>query len=557
MPKRRRDERPRESRTGTPRPARPASGRQPQPAPPPSWRDRLRIGQKPTAPGRRRRISRREREERRKRQLFWGMGVAGALIAVILVGFAANEYWIKPRHVMATVDGTKIRRKDYWKVRSFDLLNQASQFSQLATFASSEQQQQYQSLAQQALTELEDVWGSTDTNDATLSKMIDDQVYLKNLDKLNLTIADQEVDDYIAQQFEPADAPIYTPTPTPTLIPTRAAWATETAVAQAATATAEAATSEASPEAAGSPEALGSPEAASSPSTSTPVADGSPAPSAASPTSTTLPSVELPQASPAAPHASPSAATPDSDASPAASPVAEATVSPTPNQEQARQTAAAGYEQFQDNAFERTHLSRADYERLIVRPSVARQKVRETLEAQVGQSAEQLHAAHILVSTKELADSLYQQLQQPDANFEQLAKDNSTDTSTAPNGGDLGWFPRGIMVSEFDAVAFATQPGQLSQPFETDFGWHIVRVYALEPDRPLTDEQITQLKSKKVQDWLDEQKAATDISSDLEPSPTPADQQFQPPPDAPPTPTPAPTTVASPEVLLEASPEAQ
>jgi peptidyl-prolyl cis-trans isomerase C len=237
--------------------------------------------------------------------------------------------------------------------------------------------------------------------------------------------------------------------------------------------------------------------------------------------------------------------------------VAEATVSPTPNQEQARQTAAAGYEQFQDNAFERTHLSRADYERLIVRPSVARQKVRETLEAQVGQSAEQLHAAHILVSTKELADSLYQQLQQPDANFEQLAKDNSTDTSTAPNGGDLGWFPRGIMVSEFDAVAFATQPGQVSQPFETDFGWHIVRVYALEPDRPLTDEQITQLKSKKVQDWLDEQKAATDISSDLEPSPTPADQQFQPPPDAPPTPTPAPTTVASPEVLPEASPEAQ
>jgi peptidyl-prolyl cis-trans isomerase C len=507
----------------------------------------VRFGRKPTAPGRRRRISRREREERQKRQLYWGMGIAGALIAVILVGFAVNEYVVKPRHVMATVDGTKIRRKDYWKVRSYDLLNQASQFQQLATFADSEQQQQYQSLAQQALLELEDVWGSTSTNDATLSKMIDDQVYLKNLDSLNLTVTDQDVDDYIAQQFEPANAPIFTPTPTATLIPTRAAWATETAVSQNTTATANAASLEATPEAAGSPEAAASPEGAMPPAGGTPEA-------AASPSDTSLPEAEAPAASPAvAPEASPEAATPDDGASPEASPSAEATVSPTPNQDQARQTAAAGYELFQENAFDVTHMSQADYERLIVRPLVARQKVRETLEAQVGQSAEQVHAAHILVSTKELADSIYQQLQQPGADFGQIAKDQSTDTATAPNGGDLGWFPRGIMVPEFDAVAFATAPGQVSQPFESEFGWHIVKVFALEPDRPMTDEQISQLKSSKVQNWLDEQKAAMDISSELQPTPTPADRTFEPPPDAPPTPTPAPTAVASPE----ASPQAE
>jgi peptidyl-prolyl cis-trans isomerase C len=161
------------------------------------------------------------------------------------------------------------------------------------------------------------------------------------------------------------------------------------------------------------------------------------------------------------------------------------------------------------------------------------------------------------VETKDLADSLAQQLQQPGVEFEQLAKDNSTDSSTAPNGGDLGWFPRTIMVPEFDAVAFATQPDQFSAPFQTQFGWHIVKVYALQTDRPLTDEQISQLKANTVRNWLDEQKAASDISSKVEPTPTSADEQFEPPPDAPPTPTPTPTVPASPAPSPVASPLVQ
>jgi parvulin-like peptidyl-prolyl isomerase len=193
---------------------------------------------------------------------------------------------------------------------------------------------------------------------------------------------------------------------------------------------------------------------------------------------------------------------------------------------------------------------------LIVGPVLARDKVRTVLEAQVGQSAEQVHAAHILVSTKELADSISQELQQPGANFEQIAKDQSSDTSTAPNDGDLGWFPRGIMVSAFDEVAFATEPGQISQPFQTEFGWHIVKIYAKEPDRPLTDDQIQQLKTKAVQDWLDARKAESDISSEVRPTPTPANREFEAPADAPPTPTSTPTVIASPDVSAAASPEA-
>jgi len=463
------------------------------------------------------------------------MTVAGALIALILVGFAANEYWFKPRHVMASVDGTKIRRSDYWKVRSYDLLSQAGQFQQLATFAGSDQQQQYQSLAQQALLELEDVWGSTGKDDATLSKMVDDQVYLKNLNNLGLSVSQQDVDDYIAQQFEPLGAPIFTPTATATLIPTRAAWATETAIAQIV---------EANP-AVGTPEAEASPIAEETGGIASPKAIASPVASEGTPIAD--PASNSPQPSfDSTPVASPAAD----------SPTAEPTPTATPNQDQARQTAAAGYSEFRNNAFDRTHLSRSDYERLIVRPAVARDKVRAVLEGQVGQSADQVHAAHILVSTKELADSIAQELSVPAANFEQIAKDQSSDTSTAPNGGDLGWFPHGIMVEEFDTVAFGTQPGQISQPFQSEFGWHIIKVYEAESDRPLTDDQIEQLKTKAVQDWLDARKAETDIDSDVQPTPTPADRSFEAPPDAPPTPTMTLTVIASPETLDMASPVA-
>jgi parvulin-like peptidyl-prolyl isomerase len=465
-------------------------------------------------------VSRREREARRQRIIYWGMGIAAALCVAILAGFGAWEYLIKPNQTLAQVDGTTIKRRDYWKVRSFELLQQAELFGA-----------QNPMFAEQLRAEARRVWGSTSVDDATLSRMIDDQVILKHIGELGLAVTDQDVRDFIDRQFEPANAPIYTPTPTPTLIPTRAAWATETAQAEQAALTATALAG-ASPDG-GTPESL-------------PEEGGTPV-SAASPPMGTSPEAGAPESSPAVTSGSP-------EASPPASPEASPAVSPTPNQEQARQTAEAGFRSFKDQLFDDAHLSQADYERWIVRPAVARQKVRDYIANQIGQSAEQVHAAHILVATKDLADQLYQQLQSPDADFAQIARDNSIDEATAPNGGDLGWFPRGVMVKPFDDVAFSLQPGQISQPFETEFGWHIVKVYAHEQDRPLTDDMINTLRTKRFEAWLAEKRAATAIKADIAPTPTPAVRTFEPPPDAPPTPTPTPTIEASPAEVPEASP---
>jgi peptidyl-prolyl cis-trans isomerase D len=60
--------------------------------------------------------------------------------------------------------------------------------------------------------------------------------------------------------------------------------------------------------------------------------------------------------------------------------------------------------------------------------------------------------------------------------FGRLARIHSDDDGSAASDGDLGWFARGKMVPEFDEVVFALEPGALSVPFHTQFGWHIVQL---------------------------------------------------------------------------------
>jgi len=113
---------------------------------------------------------------------------------------------------------------------------------------------------------------------------------------------------------------------------------------------------------------------------------------------------------------------------------------------------------------------------------------------------EQVTASHILLSVakdadaetiekrQQLAQDLLQQLHDG-ADFAQLAKTHSDDTSNAAKGGQLGSFGRGVMVGEFEKAAFALRPGQLSDVVRTPFGFHIIKVEEyIEPGvKPLVD----------------------------------------------------------------------
>jgi peptidyl-prolyl cis-trans isomerase C len=87
---------------------------------------------------------------------------------------------------------------------------------------------------------------------------------------------------------------------------------------------------------------------------------------------------------------------------------------------------------------------------------------------------QEVHARHILVESEDEAKAIEAELKKG-ADFAELAKKKSKDPGAA-DGGDLGFFTRDQMVPEFSTVAFALEPGNVSDPVKSQFGWHVIKV---------------------------------------------------------------------------------
>lgn len=134
--------------------------------------------------------------------------------------------------------------------------------------------------------------------------------------------------------------------------------------------------------------------------------------------------------------------------------------------------------------------------------------------------AEQVHAAHILVTTAETATLVLEKLD-AGASFAELATEYSTDTGSAEQGGDLGWFPRGVMVTEFEDAAFALNPGETSGLVETDYGYHIITVLGKEV-RALEADILEQVRAENFDAWFEAELENADIETLVQfASPTP------------------------------------
>jgi len=133
---------------------------------------------------------------------------------------------------------------------------------------------------------------------------------------------------------------------------------------------------------------------------------------------------------------------------------------------------------------------------------VLERKLREQITADVKPVEKQVWARHILVADQAIAVTVIERLNSGE-DFAVLAQELSTDTGSAQNGGDLGWFGSGAMVAEFEAAAFALEnPGDYTTtPVASDFGFHIIQLIAKQ-DRPLTAQQYDTAKSKAFSDWL-------------------------------------------------------
>jgi peptidyl-prolyl cis-trans isomerase C len=104
---------------------------------------------------------------------------------------------------------------------------------------------------------------------------------------------------------------------------------------------------------------------------------------------------------------------------------------------------------------------------------------------------QEVHARHILVETEDEAKGLEDELKKG-ADFAELAKKKSKDPG-ASDGGDLGFFTREQMVPEFSTVAFTLEPGKISDPVKSQFGWHVIKV---EEKRNRKAPEFDQVKSQ-------------------------------------------------------------
>jgi len=133
---------------------------------------------------------------------------------------------------------------------------------------------------------------------------------------------------------------------------------------------------------------------------------------------------------------------------------------------------------------------------------------------------ESAHVRHILIKVDENADDKAKKAAEAKAkdikkkldagkDFAELAKEFSDDPGSKQKGGDLGFFPKGRMVPEFEKVAFELKPKEISNPVKTNFGYHILQLVEKKPQEEIKYEEISReleekLKAQKQEEYIEE-----------------------------------------------------
>ncbi len=194
------------------------------------------------------------------------------------------------------------------------------------------------------------------------------------------------------------------------------------------------------------------------------------------------------------------------------------------------------YQSYLEQVKTASGLTEADL-RALVEADLLREKLYEVVTKDVPTTEEQVHARHILVRIIEplptptpLPEGQPTPTPAPDAtptqtprdeaqalariievqqklgageDFARLALEYSDDTVSAAEGGDLGWFGRGRMVAEFEEAVFKLEPGQISDPIKTAYGYHIVQLLEKDPARPFDEFTLAQNRYLAFVQWLD------------------------------------------------------
>lgn len=138
--------------------------------------------------------------------------------------------------------------------------------------------------------------------------------------------------------------------------------------------------------------------------------------------------------------------------------------------------------------------------RAVYRNNLLRTKLQDALTADTAATEEQVWARHILVNSESEAIAIVSLLKNG-SDFAKLAREFSKDTGSGAQGGDLGWFGKGVMVTEFETAAFSQPVGEIGEPVQTQFGYHIIQVLARQ-ELPLSASQAEQKRETVFSEWL-------------------------------------------------------
>ena len=423
----------------------------------------------------------RERDRQRNRKLYLGVGITLGVVAAIVAFGLISEFLIRPNQAAVRVGDTSIAVRDFQKRAYFEESQLLNQYFRMAEM---EQQFGGQGIFTSQLNQISAILTNPFALGAdVLDSMVEEIVISEEAARRGITVSEAEIDEALEREVAAAQGALTAPQ------------ATETAVA-AAEATEVAASWTPTPE-------------------PTLAAD-----------SVITETVELPTPEPLP-------------------------TLPVIDDELYTTGVAALEENLQDVA----RMSVEEY-RAVIAARLLRDKIEEAVTAERVETTEtQVNARHILLrpveptpeptavpegeptpeptatptevpegaptprptpaprdieETRALAEELRQRIVAGEA-FADIAAEYSDDFSNAQEGGDLGWFGRGQMVEPFEEAAFALAPGEVSEPVETDFGWHLIEVTDADEAREKDEATLQQEAALAFEEWLQEQIVALDI----------------------------------------------
>lgn len=428
----------------------------------------------------RRQLAYSKREKEQARLIYRSLAGVGGLIAVVLVIGLLQTYVFEPAAAIAVVNGTEITNQAYRNRASYERfllemrLAQIQQQRQSLVEQGNEQKgneqfvQFYDQLANQAIQQLNLVY------QRTLDEMMMDELVEVEAANRGITVSEEEINEEINR-----------------IIAGQSGGLTEVSASETVAARVEASATAAS----------------------------------WTPTPTLTPSPTL---------------TTSKELSPTATPQNTPVPQPTPTLNIIGDSdLATNYQTWLTQLDDSIGINEAEY-RDFIRLTLLRQKMRDVIGDDVPNTAEQSRARHILISknvepqfddegnvielseaeqtqaeetaqteAKALADELAERLVNG-ADFAELAEEYSDDPGSKTEGGDLGFVIRGTFVESVDDAVFTLPLNAISDPIESQFGWHIIEVLE-RGDRELSPSDYSQLQDKTYTEWLNDLRADAEI----------------------------------------------